>query len=199
MLNLEPKIKKFNHKIEDGETLDQILRIYLDDETQIKNIKNTLSKKINLNKLKVDERIQITIDQSKKAITQFYFPISKTEKLLLTRDETGNLNPKIITKKLDKIILFKENIINQSLFKSAKVENIPASIIIEFARIYGFQIDFQRDIQKGDNFQILYEIFLDQNGKIAEVGNILFANLELRGRIINYIILITNKILVTMI
>ena len=117
----------------------------------------------------------------KKTITQFYFPISKTEKLLLTRDETGNLNPNIITKKLDKIILFKENIINQSLFKSAKVENIPASIIIEFARIYGFQIDFQRDIQKGDNFQILYEIFLDQNGKIAEVGNILFANLELRG------------------
>ena len=179
--NLEPKLKKFNHKIQNGETLDQILRIYLDDETQIKNIKNSLSNKINLNKLKIDERIQITIDQSKKTITQFYFPISKTEKLLLTRDETGNLNPNIITKKLDKIILFKENIINQSLFKSAKVENIPASIIIEFARIYGFQIDFQRDIQKGDNFQILYEIFLDQNGKIAEVGNILFANLELRG------------------
>jgi murein DD-endopeptidase MepM/ murein hydrolase activator NlpD len=179
--NLEPKIKKYDHKIKDGETLDQILRIYLKDEIQIKDIKKTLSKQFNLNKLKVNERIQITIDQSKKIITQFYFPISNTEKFLLVRDEAGKLDPKIITKKLKKVTLFRENIINQSLFKSAKIENIPASIIIEFARIYGFQIDFQRDIQKGDYFQILYELFLDQDGKLVEIGNILFANLELRG------------------
>ena len=179
--NLEPKIKKYNHKIKEGETLDQILRIYLKDEIQIKDIKKTLSKQINLNKLKVNQRIQITIDQSKKIITQFYFPVSNTEKFLLVRNEAGKLDQKIVTKKLKKVTLFKENIINQSLFKSAKIENIPASIIIEFARIYGFQIDFQRDIQKGDNFQILYELFLDQDGKLAEIGNILFANLELRG------------------
>jgi len=51
-------------------------------------------------------------------------------------------------------------------------------VIIEFARIYGFQVDFQRDIRKNDNFQIMYEVFEDDDGKIFETGNIIFADLK---------------------
>ena len=47
--------------------------------------------------------------------------------------------------------------------------------------IYGFQVDFQRDIRKRDSFQIMYEVFKDENGKIIENGSILFANLKLSG------------------
>ena len=60
--------------------------------------------------------------------------------------------------------------------------DIPPNITIEFARIYGFQIDFQRDIRKNDNFQILYEIFEDDKEKIFETGKILYANMNLRGQ-----------------
>ena len=54
-------------------------------------------------------------------------------------------------------------------------------MIIEYARIYGFQVDFQRDIRKNDNFKIMYEVFEDDNGKVFETGNILFADLKLSG------------------
>ena len=67
------------------------------------------------------------------------------------------------------------------MYKSAISKKIPANTIIELARIYGFQVDFQRDIQKKDRFQIMYEIFIDENKKIIEIGNILFANLILSG------------------
>ncbi len=53
---------------------------------------------------------------------------------------------------------------------------------MEFARIYGFQIDFQRDIWKNDSFQIVYENFLDEEGKILDTGNIIYANLILQGK-----------------
>ena len=69
----------------------------------------------------------------------------------------------------------------QSLYKSASDKKIPANTIIEFARIYGFQVDFQRDIRKKDRFQIMYEVFKDEN-KVIETGNILFANLILSGQ-----------------
>jgi hypothetical protein len=36
----------------------------------------------------------------------------------------------------------------QSLYKSATDKKIPANTIIDLARIYGFQVDFQRDIRK---------------------------------------------------
>ena len=84
-----------------------------------------------------------------------------------------------IVLKLSKKIIYNENIILQSLYKAATDQNIPPNTIIEFARIYGFQVDFQRDIRKGDSFQLMYEIFVDDNGKIIETGNILFANLKL--------------------
>ena len=67
------------------------------------------------------------------------------------------------------------------MYKSASEKKIPANIIIEFARIYGFQVDFQRDIRKQDAFQIMYEAFVDENGKLIETGNILYANLKLSG------------------
>jgi murein DD-endopeptidase MepM/ murein hydrolase activator NlpD len=82
---------------------------------------------------------------------------------------------------LSKDIVYRENIILQSLYKSATDKKIPASIIIDFANIYGFQVDFQRDIKKRDAFQIMYEIFVNDNGKVIETGNILFANLKLSG------------------
>ncbi|MDC6482903.1 M23 family metallopeptidase, partial [Candidatus Pelagibacter sp.] len=49
-------------------------------------------------------------------------------------------------------------------------------------RIYGFQVDFQRDIRKQDKFQIMYEVFIDENKKIIETGEILFANLKLSNQ-----------------
>ena len=44
----------------------------------------------------------------------------------------------------------------------ATEQNIPANTFIEFARFYGFQEDFQRAIRKGDKFQGMYEIFLEE-------------------------------------
>ena len=83
---------------------------------------------------------------------------------------------------LEKRIVLKEGVIKSSLYKSATKENISPNIIIEFARLYGFQVDFQRDIRKNDSFQIIYEVFVDENGKIFENGNIIYANLILRGQ-----------------
>ncbi|MDC3042824.1 M23 family metallopeptidase, partial [Candidatus Pelagibacter sp.] len=96
--------------------------------------------------------------------------------------EEDNFNEEIISIKLEKKIVYKENLILQSLYKSATDENIPANIIIEFAGIYGFQVDFQRDIRKQDKFQIMFEIFLNERKEIVETGKILFANLKLSGQ-----------------
>ena len=180
--NLESKYKKIDHKILSGETFDKILEEYLIDNKEILEIKKELSKKVNLNKLNTNQKIQFTIDKSNNLIKDFTFQISNTEKIYLTKNfDTNSFNQETIVLKLKKEILYRENIILQSLYKSASEQNIPANTIIEFARIYGFQVDFQRDIRKEDRFQIMYEIFLDEDKKIVETGNILFANLILSG------------------
>ena len=181
--NLTPRYKSIDHKISNGETFDKILKNYSISKEEISEIKKNLNLDYNLNNLKTNLDMKFTFDQSNnKKIISFLFPISRTEKILLTRDLNTNLfkKEKIITN-LNKKIIFKEGKIIQSLYKTAVDLNVKPNIIIEFARIYGFQVDFQRDIRRNDNFQIMYEVFEDDNGKVFETGNILFANLKLSG------------------
>ena len=181
--NLEPKFKKISHKIQPGETFDSILESYFVEDKEINEIKIKLSKKVNLNKLNINQKIKFTLDQSENIVKEFTFQLSNTEKIYLVRNtKAEEFKEKTIVTKLKKNILYKENIILKSLYRSAVEERIPANIIIEFARVYGFQVDFQRDIKKRDSFQIMYEIFVDDTGKTIETGNILFANLKLNRK-----------------
>ena len=181
--NLEPKYKKIKHKIKSGETFDKILENYSINNKEILKIKNSLEKKVNLNKLNTNQSIQFSLDKTNNKITEFYFQVSNTQKVFLKRSmDNDNFKEEILSIKLEKDIIYKENLILQSLYKSAIDENVPANIIIEFARIYGFQVDFQRDIRKRDKFQIMYEIFLNEKKEIIETGEILFSNLKLSGQ-----------------
>ncbi len=181
--NLEPKYKKIKHKIKSGETFDKILESYSIERDEIIKIKNSLQDKVNLNILNTEQIIQFNLDKTNNKITEFVYQNSNTQKIFLKRNiENNKFNEEILSIKLDKKIVYKENIILQSLYKAATDQNIPANIIIEFARIYGFQIDFQRDVRKQDKFQIMYEIFLNEKNEIIETGEILFANLKLSGQ-----------------
>ena len=181
--NLEPKYKKIKHKIKSGETFDKILESYSIEKSEILKIKNSLKDKVNLNKLNTKQIIQFNLDKTNNKINEFVYQTSNTQKIYLKRNiESDKFKEEILSIKLDKKIVYNENIILQSLYKAATDENIPANTIIEFARIYGFQVDFQRDIRKQDKFQIMYEIFLNEKNEIVETGEILFANLKLSGQ-----------------
>ena len=181
--NLEPKYKTYNHRIKSGETFDKILNGYSINKEQVKAIKENLSKKTDINKLNTKQRIQITVDQTNNKIKEFIFQISNTNKIILSKtNEISKFNEEVLVLKLKKKIIYSENIILQSLYKAATDQNIPPNTIIEFARIYGFQVDFQRDIRKGDKFQIMYEVYIDNKDKIIQTGEILFANLKLSGQ-----------------
>jgi len=181
--NLIPRYKSINHKISEGETFDKILNSYSIEVDEIIKIKKELSEDFNLNDLKADLYVKFIIDESNnKKVTSFIFPVSRTKKIQLIRNlDTDLFERKKIITNLNRKIVFREGKIFKSLYKTAIDLEVQPNIIIEFARIYGFQVDFQRDIRKNDNFQIMYEVFEDDNGKVFETGNIIFADLNLSG------------------
>ena len=182
--NLDPKYINVEHKILQGESFNSILENYEIPKSEINTIKKLLSKKQNLNKLKQNQIIKFTLDLGdSKKIVNIVYPVSKTKKIQLIRNLTsGDFKYKEIITDLNKKIVYKEAKILRSLYRSAVELKIQPNIIVEFARIYGFQIDFQRDIRKNDIFQIMYEVFQDDNEKILETGKILYANMILRGQ-----------------
>ena len=180
--NLDPKYINIEHKVSTGETFNNILIKHQVPLKEIIKIKKVLSKKNNINKLKNNLVIKFTVDLTdSEKIISFLYPISRTKKIKLTRNlSNNNFEYEEINTNLNKIIIYKEGKILQSLYKSAIDLKIQPNIIIEFARIYGFQIDFQRDIRKNDIFQIMYEVFQDDNKKIFETGNIIYSNITIR-------------------
>lgn len=72
--------------------------------------------------------------------------------------------------------------IQTSLYGSAALAGIPAPIIAEAIRVYSWDVDFQRDIRRGDTLDVMYETHETDEGDIAKYGNILYANLSVNGQ-----------------
>ena len=182
--NLDPKYTNIEHKILYGENFNSILEKYDIPINEISIVTKIISKKENLNKLKKNQVIKFTLDLgNSNKIIKFLFPVSRTKKIQLVRSlNDDKFKYQEIVTDLNKKIIYKEGKILQSLYKSAINQKIQANIIVDFARIYGFQIDFQRDIRKNDTFQIMYEVFQDDDEKVFETGKILYANMILRSQ-----------------
>ena len=181
--NFSPKYVNIEHTVTQNESLNSILKKYEIDDKELKLISKELNSKLPNYTLKINQKINFTINKKGNKISKFTFPLSKTKKILLIRElENDKFISKDIVTNLIKRIVYKEGKITQSLYRSAIRKKIPANIIVEFARIYGFQIDFQRDIRRNDTYQIIYEVFEDDNKKIFNTGNIIFADLNLSNQ-----------------
>ena len=182
--NLKPKFEDIEYQIKPGDSLLKILNNFSINDQEIKRVTEIFNKN-NINKIRQNQVINLTLVNTgkDKEILNILIPLSPTKKLEIYKNTKNNSFAKreIVTN-LKKIIVLKEGTIKSSLYKSATKEDISPNIIVEFARLYGFQIDFQRDIRKNDSFQIVYEIYVDENGKIFENGKIVYANLILRGQ-----------------
>ncbi len=182
--NLKPKFEDIEYKIKAGDTIVNILNELEINKQEIQKIAKILEK-AKAHNLTQNQTIKLTLENTNKfkGVSNVLIPVSKSRKLEILKDlENNNFIKREIITNLEKKIILREGIIKSSLYKSATQENISPNIIIEFARLYGFQVDFQRDIRKNDSFQIIYEIFVDENGEIFENGNIIYANLILRGQ-----------------
>ena len=137
---LEKKLKRINHKVVPGENFNNILNNYSIQQKDIDKVKSILSKNINLNNLNPNLIIEMVVDQSLKELIELNYPLSKTKRINITKIN-NDFSENIISSKLNKELLYRENIILNSLYAAAVKENIPVNTIIEFAGIYGFQVD----------------------------------------------------------
>jgi len=177
-----PRYSSINHTVQSGETLNSILSEYKISKEERINLIDIFSKK-KIKILKVGIVLNILVDNKNNQIVQFVYPLNKSKKIVITKNDNLDYSVKHTIAELEKKIVFKEGIITSSLYRTAKKLDIEDKIIIDFANIYGFQIDFQRDIYKNDSFQVLYENFYNEEESISEVGNIIFANIILRGQV----------------
>ena len=180
---LNPRYVNIEYTVKQGDTYESIINGLDVPNIEKKKILKTITKNKILNVLKLNQKISFKIDKRNNTkIKNFIIEIDKKNNIFFERtDDNSTFISKIIEKNLIKKITFKEAIIKDSLYNTAIKIGIKPNTIIEFARLYGFQVDFQRDIWKNDTFQIIYEEFKNQEGSIIESGNIIYANLSVQN------------------
>jgi murein DD-endopeptidase MepM/ murein hydrolase activator NlpD len=174
-----------NYTIEKGDTIQKILKKYKVQNNEIQSVIKQYKKYAKPNQLFVGNIINIIIvknNETKNSIVKFSAPISKSTTIEINKDEENKIISKKIITKLYKRKILTENIIKNNLYSSAIEAELNPDTIIEFARIFGFEIDFQRDIRKNDYFKILYEKYFDENGEFIKSGSILFAHMSVKNR-----------------
>ena len=180
---LEDRYEEFEYIVKEGDNYESIIYGIKIPQNEKKLFLETVKKNKKIKILRPNQKISFKIDKKNSAkIEEFVIEINKKKEINYVRDFEKNIfDSKILEKELTRVIAYKESIITNSLYQSALSLKIRPNIIIEFARLYGFQVDFQRDIWKNDSFQIIYEEFLNKDKEIIETGNIIFANLNLQN------------------
>jgi murein DD-endopeptidase MepM/ murein hydrolase activator NlpD len=106
---------------------------------------------------------------------------------LIKRDVSGEYSASIAHQQLTQRITLARGVIATSLSGAAGDQGVPDAIIANFANIYSYDVDFQRDIHPNDTFEIYYTDYVSEDGEIAQGrGDILFTRLSFGGKTKSY-------------
>ena len=176
-----------DYEIKSGDSIQKILKKLKIQNKEIQSVITQYKKYGNANQLLAGNKINIIIKENlsnkNHSIIKFSIPVTKSIIIEISKNnEEGKILSKKIITKLYKKNFIAENVITNNLYSSAIDANINPNTIIEFAKIFGFEIDFQRDIRKNDYFRIVYDKYIDENGEFIKSGSILYAYMSVNGR-----------------
>ena len=180
--NLNSPYKEYDYIVENNDTIEKILKKYNVDNEDINNIASVVIKK-KLSNIFAKTKVKIVIkeDLESKKIVSLFYPINEITTVEIKRNKNKFIiNENIL--QLDKKEVVLSNTIKKNLYSSAIEAGIEPNIIVEFANMYGFEVDFQRDIRSGDKFEVYYEQYIDENNIVRNTGKIIYASMFVNNK-----------------
>ena len=177
---------KVNYLIKNNDSIEKILKKFNIKDADIKKISTKLKEK-KLSNIYSGRKLSLIYKKLKdnsNTVVNLIYPINNTSSVEIRRIQNDYLVKENILQLYKKEVVVR-NVIKNNLYSSAIDVGVEPNIIVEFARIYGFEVDFQRDIRKGDWFEIFYEKFEDDNNKVRDTGKIIYASMYVNGQEIN--------------
>jgi murein DD-endopeptidase MepM/ murein hydrolase activator NlpD len=172
--------------VKKGDTFMSLLINYGFDSKQAYQITQTLKKKFNPAKLNIGHNIKIIYDNESASddIANFYaisISVGKGKTIEILNKSTG-FEIAEIAMPMKRMYIHTAGEIKGSLMSTARSLGIPAAVMSSVIKAYSYDVDFQRDIHKGDKFDIIYETYYFSNDKHAKYGDVLYIALDLGGR-----------------
>ena len=178
--------KDIKYTIKKNDSVEKILNQFNIRNEEVKEISLKLKQKklTNIYSGRELKLIYKKLENQTNSVVSLLFPINNTSSIEVRKSKNKFIVKENILQLYKKEVVVK-SVIKNNLYSSAIQSGIEPNIIIEFARIFGFEVDFQRDIRKGDWFELLYEKFEDDNERVRDTGKIIYASMFVNGEEIN--------------
>ena len=180
--NINSPYKEYNYTVKNNDTLEKVLKNYDINNAEVNKLIGEVVKK-KLSNISAGAQIQIITKEVKdtKQIVSLFYPIDAITSVEVKRNkDIFDISKTVL--KLNKKEIVLSNTIKNNLYSAAVKAGIEPNIIVEFANIFGFEVDFQRDIRKGDTFEIYYEQFLDDDNIVRRTGKIIYASMFVNNK-----------------
>ncbi len=175
---------EYDYIVMNNDTVETILKKFGIKQSEINTIVEKI-KKMKLSNIIPSQKMKFVLKKTKDnknmEIISMNYPISKTTFVSIDKSKNKLEVSKNVTELFKRDVVVTGNISN-NLYSSAIKVGMEPNIIVEFARIFGFEVDFQRDIRKGDQFEVMYERYLDDRNKKIKTGKILYAYLNVNNQ-----------------
>ncbi len=132
----------------------------------------------------VDENDVEPVSETPGKLLSLLFSPSVDHDITVTRTASNTFTVSDVQKELHDKLHHAGAKIDSSLYLSAMRAGIPAEVVVEMIRMFSYEVDFQRDLQPGDSFEVLYNYYYTADGQPAKQGDISYAALHLGGRTI---------------
>ncbi len=170
-----------------GDTLEGILANAGIDSLKTHEIIKAVSKVYNPRSIKSGQTISFIpdMDDSKGGAGRYAaldMPLDKLRTLKVSWKNPGQIDAAVKTLRVDKELRAKKVEVRHSLYQTALDHGIPSDVISQAIHLYSWDIDFQRDIRRGDELELLYEIHVNERGEAVGAGDILYASIETFGQ-----------------
>ena len=119
-------------------------------------------------------------DGADSELRELLLPLSY-QKFVSVRRQDGAFKAEAVERKFERNLVRIGGEINSSLFRDGTAAGIPAPVLTEFIRVFSYDIDFQRELRRGDRFEILFERVRNELGEIVSYGDVALARLTVGG------------------
>ncbi len=107
---------------------------------------------------------------------------SPEEDVVVAREADDSFTARVEARPLTRRLSAYSGIIETSLFEAARENGMPVDSVVALIRLFSFDVDFQREVQQGDRFEVLYDSFYDRTGARAKTGPLKYAAMTLSGK-----------------
>lgn len=171
-------------KVSSGDTLMGLLTKIGIERREAYEAIDVLSDVFSPRKLRVGQEIQLAVADEGEAIRLMSLqlrPDIETD-VLVDRDDAGQFIALATARNFEETPEWHRGVIDSSLYQAAVDSGVPLGSMMELIRIFSFDVDFQRDIQPADTFEVLYDGYFEETGQLAKTGPVRFARLTLSGK-----------------